>query len=70
VGVATVAARSTSTAISQVVDAPVPAVADTVDPAGTTRSSASSSMSPVGERLARCVYPLPGVRFAMNPESA
>jgi hypothetical protein len=55
VGVPPDAPRSTTTAISQTVLAPVPAAAETVLPAATVWSSASSSMSPAGERLARWV---------------
>jgi hypothetical protein len=60
----------TSTAISHVVLAPVPAVADTAEPAVTTLSSASISMSLAGERLTRCAYPVPAVTVLLNPESA
>jgi len=62
-------ALNSRTAISQVVDPPVPAVADAAVPTGTVRSSASSSMSFCGELLARWVYPEPAVSVAWNPES-
>src|SRR5690242_3090601 len=65
-----VVTRSTSTAMSQVVDARVPTVAATAEPAGTVWSSASCSMSACGDVLARDVYPLPAVSVAWNPESA
>ena len=60
---------NTTVAISQVVFAPVPTLADGVAPALTTWSSARSSMSPVLEMLVLAVYPDPAVRLSPNPES-
>ena len=56
--------------MSQSVPGPVPTVAAGVAPCPTAWSSASSSMSEVGARLTRLVYPVPEVRVSPNPESA
>src|SRR5580704_6198808 len=60
---------NTTVAISQMVFAPVPALAAGVAPAPTTWSSARSSMSPVLEMLVLVVYPDPAVRLSPKPES-
>src|SRR4051812_26317705 len=69
-GGAELTGRTTTEAISHVVFAPVFAVAAAWVPAGTVRSSISRSMSLRGERLTRCVYPVPAVSVAPKPESA
>ncbi len=56
--------------MSQVVLAPVWALAAGVAPSATVWSSASISMFPVGETLARWVKPDPAASVSPNPESA
>ena len=56
--------------MSQWVLGPVPVVAVGVAPCPVPWSSASSSMSEVGDRLTRLVYPAAAVRVSPNPESA
>src|SRR5262249_32913245 len=69
VGGACAPALNTTVAISQVVLAPVPAVAAGCAPAATTWSSARISMSLALEMVVRAVYPAPAVRVSPNPES-
>src|SRR5450756_820688 len=69
VGGARLPPLNTTVDISQIVLAPVPALADGAAPAPTTSSSASNSTSPLPPRLVRAVYPAPGVRESPNPES-
>jgi hypothetical protein len=69
VGGARLPALKTTVAISQIVLAPVPALAAGVAPAPTTWSSVRISISSVSEILVLAVYPDPAVRVSPKPES-